>query len=120
MILGFAIGFILLTVLIGIGVYYSNVIVFPPRYGLSHIPEDWDIQRENLKNFECRDIEFRTKDQIMLKGWYLPAKVDARKAILLVHGYGVNRWKVFEQVPFLHHKIRGPNKGSQIRGQVST
>lgn len=55
-----------------------------------------------LKNFECQDIVFRTKDQIMLKGWYLPAKVDARKAMLLVHGYGVNRWKVFEQVPFLH------------------
>lgn len=36
-------------------------------------------------------VTLKTSDQLMIKGWYVPAKIKTDKAILLLHGRGDNR-----------------------------
>jgi len=90
--------------LIGVGIYYSDVLISPPRHDLLDIPQDWEVSNKTLHdyNLEHEDVSFVTKDNLTLKGWYVPGDVDNKKAILLVHGYGGNRVVVLKYVPFLH------------------
>ncbi|GAF85482.1 unnamed protein product, partial [marine sediment metagenome] len=56
--------------LAGLGIYYSNMIVFPSRHTLSDIPQDWGVNERTLEEYglEYEDVSFRTKDNIVLKG----------------------------------------------------
>ena len=52
-------------------------------------------------NLAYEDVNFRTRDGLALRGWFIPHP-RARKAVLLVHGVGANRGDMLGIVPFLH------------------
>lgn len=56
-------------------------------------PDQYKLPYEN--------IYFKTQDNILIKGWFIPnAKSD--KTIILMHGWGMNRADVFKNTYFLH------------------
>lgn len=51
---------------------------------------------------EFRPIEFRSKDGIVLKGWYMPASGDARGTIVYCHGHNRTRIEMLPMAVFAH------------------
>jgi alpha-beta hydrolase superfamily lysophospholipase len=51
---------------------------------------------------DFRWIEFRSSDGIRLKGWYVPAGVNARGTIVFCHGLNRSRVELFPQAKFAH------------------
>lgn len=77
--------FILLTV--GIGAYFG-ISLFVAHVMTSRLSPHLDISAKLIsKNYE--DIEFKTSDNLTLRGWFFPA--DSNKAILMVTGLIPNR-----------------------------
>ncbi|MBX7046839.1 MAG: prolyl oligopeptidase family serine peptidase [Ignavibacteria bacterium] len=46
------------------------------------------------------DVQFKTSDNLTIKGWFFPA--NSEKAIVLLHGWKANRLEPLPRVKFLH------------------
>lgn len=55
-------------------------------------PDQYKLPYEN--------IYFTTKDQVLIKGWFIP-NLDSNKTIILMHGWGQNRGDIFKNTYFL-------------------
>lgn len=47
------------------------------------------------------DVSFRGKDDVTLRGWWVPAR-EARGSVVLLHGLNRSRIEMVRKVPFLH------------------
>lgn len=66
----------------------------PPKI-ISHItPEALDLEYEN--------ITFKTKDGLMLSGWFIPNEKESAKTIVLLHGYPADKGDILPAMAFLH------------------
>ncbi len=52
-------------------------------------------------NLSYEDVTFVTKDQIWLRGWFVPSEKPSEKTIILMHGWGMNRADIFKNTYFL-------------------
>jgi pimeloyl-ACP methyl ester carboxylesterase len=76
-IIGIVIG-VLFFIIILISVYFSYSLLYPMKHPIKEDPSDYNLKYE--------DISFKTEDNILLKGWYIPA--DSDNLIIMVHpGY---------------------------------
>ncbi|MGC8836627.1 MAG: alpha/beta hydrolase [Infirmifilum sp.] len=71
-----------LGTIIGIAYLASGKMIKPPRRKGEWTPKDLGHQYEN--------IEIRTKDGIILRGWLVKGNKD--KTVVLIHGYTSSRW----------------------------
>lgn len=64
---------------------YTYLATHPPRRRV-RLPdgENWDVE----------EVEFPSRDGVKLSGWFAPAEVEARGAVILCHGYPANRAEV--------------------------
>lgn len=53
--------------------------------------------------FRFEDISYVTPDNFEISGWYIPATKGRKRAIVLVHGRGVDRHEMMRYVPPLHN-----------------
>ncbi|MDA8562180.1 alpha/beta fold hydrolase [Gammaproteobacteria bacterium] len=49
-------------------------------------------------------VTFKTKDNILIKGWFIPAKNKTSKTIILLHGYPADKGNILASRIFLHDK----------------
>jgi uncharacterized protein len=90
---------IIIAVLIGMQVIVPIVIsyknIYRQRVNFDQMPEDYGL--------EYTPVDYFTKDNLKISGWYLPAKNDTNSnpAILLVHGVGTNRSDLLDIAVFL-------------------
>ncbi len=49
-----------------------------------------------------KEVSFRSKDNFLLKGWWIPAAKDQHKAVIFVHGRGADRREGIRFVKILH------------------
>lgn len=56
-------------------------------------------------NMPYEDITLLTEDNISLAGWFIPAKNDGNKAIVVCHGYPADKGDVLSLATFLHEKF---------------
>src|SRR3989339_1089483 len=47
-------------------------------------------------------VEFRTSDNIALKGWFIPSREDSDKTLIVCHGWGENRGDMLNATHFLY------------------
>lgn len=96
---------IILLVILGLGLIVAATVwscariaknVLHPkskRKPLDVWPDQYNLPYEN--------IYFKTADNILIKGWFLP-RADSNKTIILMHGWGMNRGDIFKNTYFLH------------------
>ena len=80
--------FLLALVLLGLGYWISNLLMYPPRQRLSRTPADYGMTYE--------DVVFKSQDRCELKGWWIPApralsQRSASPAVILLHPMFGNR-----------------------------
>jgi len=76
-IIGIIIG-ILFFIIILISLYFSYSLLYPMNHPIKENPGDYNLKYE--------DISFKTEDDILLKGWYIPT--DSDNLVIMVHpGY---------------------------------
>jgi pimeloyl-ACP methyl ester carboxylesterase len=69
---------ILLFVILSIAIYFSYSLLYPMNHPIKETPTDYGMEFEN--------ISFKTEDNVLLKGWYIPS--DSDNLIIMVHpGY---------------------------------
>lgn len=84
-----AILFILLLSLVG---FYLGLRPF--RVISTVTPENFSLKYE--------PVQFRTSDDILLKGWFIPSKKPQAKTIILLHGYPADKGDILPTRLFLH------------------
>ena len=69
---------ILLFIILSISVYFSYSLLYPMNHQIKETPGDYGMKYE--------DISFKTEDDVLLKGWYIPSETE--NLIIMVHpGY---------------------------------
>lgn len=74
------------------GFYWA---IRPIRITSSITPKDYGVDYEN--------IAFRTSDNKLIKGWFIPSKNPHAKTIILLHGYPADKGNILPSRLFLHH-----------------
>jgi uncharacterized protein len=74
----------------------AGVILHPPDMSkMANFPEQFGLPHER--------VEFRTRDGLTLKGWWIPAPdPDERRTIVMCHGWGDNKGELLRETHFLH------------------
>src|SRR3990167_11069470 len=49
-------------------------------------------------------VSFRTEDNVLLHGWFIPAKKTPAKTLILLHGYPADKGNILPVMAFLHAK----------------
>lgn len=75
-------GVTLLLLSIAVGVYGSFEITRIPFLAIPYTPEDFGCRYEKF--------EFRSRDGLVLRGWFLPADQASATTIFVLHGLGSN------------------------------
>ncbi|MHB1221659.1 MAG: alpha/beta hydrolase [Gammaproteobacteria bacterium] len=75
------------------GFYFS---IRPIRIISPTTPKDFGIAYEA--------IEFKTADNILIKGWFIPSEHPHAKTIILLHGYPADKGDILPSRIFLHKK----------------
>lgn len=75
------------------GFYWA---IKPIRISSSITPANFKIPYEN--------IELRTKDNILIRGWFIPNANPHAKTIILLHGYPADMGNILPSRLFLHEK----------------
>lgn len=52
--------------------------------------------------FAFEDVYFITPDDFFISAWFVPSSRGAKKAVILVHGWGTDRHEMMRYVPSLH------------------
>lgn len=66
-----------------------------------HDPNDGKTPK-TFGNMDYRDIEFKSSDDILLKGWWVPAEGVAKGTIILCHGHNRTRVEMLPEAVFAH------------------
>lgn len=74
------------------GFYWA---IRPIKITSSLTPKDYGVDYEN--------VSFRTSDNILIKGWFIPSKNPHAKTIILLHGYPADKGNILPSRLFLHH-----------------
>jgi len=91
---------LLITAIITVAWFF--VVSFFAYYNVTHPRQtDYTITPANY-NVIYEDVYFQTEDNLRLAGWFLPAGLDARGTIIVMHGYPANKadalnWSLFLQ-----------------------
>ncbi|MDA2922315.1 alpha/beta fold hydrolase [Patescibacteria group bacterium AH-259-L07] len=62
-----------------------------------------DINPKDL-GFDYEEVSFVTKDGLTLRGWFIPAKTQKVKTIILLHGYPADKGNILPLLTFLNQK----------------
>lgn len=85
----FIIAYFLFTSFLG---FYT---IIKPSKIISHVtPETLGMDYEN--------ISFMTTDNLTLRGWWIPAKTERAKTIILLHGYPADKGDILPAMAFLN------------------
>ena len=87
--------FIVFLLLILILISYSSKTAL-----IYFFPEKTPVNTKPAYYYE--DITLKTKDNLTLQAWYIPAENKTNKAIILAHGHPNNRAQLMDFIPFLH------------------
>lgn len=85
---------IIICILLSLWGFYSAIRPF--RIISSITPKDLGMIYE--------DISFRTKDNILIRGWFIPNNNPQAKTIILMHGYPADKGDILPSTVFLHNK----------------
>ncbi|HLB41360.1 MAG TPA: alpha/beta fold hydrolase [Gammaproteobacteria bacterium] len=66
----------------------------PFRIVSSVTPKDFGVAYDN--------VSFRTQDNVLLRGWFIPSKQSTAKTIILLHGYPADKGDILPSRLFLH------------------
>lgn len=92
LIIGIIITFFLVLSLIG---FYFGV--RPLRILSNETPANYGLKFEN--------VAFKTQDNILIRGWYIPNPDPKAKTIILLHGYPADKGNILPSRIFLHKKF---------------
>ncbi len=93
----------------------------PPRHLSPHTPQDLGLPYQ--------DITLTTKDEVNLSAWWIPAAKDTNTAVIIGHGYPMDKGNVLPLTAFLHdehhllyydHRSFGESEGSTTLGRDET
>ena len=83
---------VIFTVLLSLwGFYWA---IRPLRIMSSITPSDFRVAYE--------DVSFRTQDNILLRGWFIPSSRPKAKTIIVLHGYPADKSNILPSRIFLH------------------
>ena len=68
----------------------------PPKWPITKTPADFGMEYEK--------VVFQTNDGINLLGWFVPAKEDTDKTIIMLHGYPASKSDIVLMGVFLHEQ----------------
>jgi pimeloyl-ACP methyl ester carboxylesterase len=85
---------ITLTVLLSLWGFYSGIRPF--RITSAIKPSDLHLTYE--------DVSFRTDDNVLIRGWFIPNKNPKAKTIILLHGYPADKSNILPAMAFLHDR----------------
>lgn len=54
-------------------------------------------------NIPYQNVSFRTKDNILIRGWFIKNKHPHAKTLILLHGYPADKSNILPSTIFLHH-----------------
>ncbi len=92
LLVGIFIGFLILFSLYGFW-----VATHPPRYITNLTPKDF--------GWEFEEITLRTTDGLKLAAWFVPAKNQSDKVIIMLHGYPADKANLLPWSQFLHEEF---------------
>ena len=78
----------------GLSLYTFLISIFPPRHITGITPSDMGMAFET--------VTLVTEDGVRLKGWYIPSQISDRKAVIVCHGYPMDKGDVLSLAAFLH------------------
>ena len=73
----------LVLIVLGVGWFFSRIILYSRRQPITRTPADHGLEYE--------DVEFRSVDGLLLKGWFIPAGVRSRGVVVVTHPFPFNR-----------------------------
>lgn len=79
-------------------VYKQTARILSPKH--KRKPLDFFPDEAGLK---YEEIRFKTEDDILIKGWFLPCE-GSKKTIILMHGWGMNRSDILKNTYFLQQQ----------------
>lgn len=82
------------TLLLSLWGFY--LAIRPFRFTTDITPKDLGVAYEN--------VEFKTQDNITIRGWFIPNPKSEGKAIILLHGYPADKGNILPSRLFLHKK----------------
>ena len=85
-----------IIILVGFSIYTCYIYLKPRRHVSAIRPDQMGLAPYD-------EIEFRTEDGINIKGWYIPAKERSEKAIIICHGYPMDKGNVLDLAPPFHN-----------------
>jgi dipeptidyl aminopeptidase/acylaminoacyl peptidase len=87
-------------------IVYGGIILILLVWKLSSIliktPRDYNEWKPSSFGLVYSNVEFKTDDNILIKGWFIPNKTS-KATIIFLHGLGTNRSDMTPKVPFLYH-----------------
>ena len=86
---------VLITV--GLSLYTFLVSIFPPRHITGITPSDMGMDYEA--------VTLVTEDGVRLKGWYIPSQGSRGRAVIVCHGYPMDKGNVLSLASFLHEEF---------------
>jgi dipeptidyl aminopeptidase/acylaminoacyl peptidase len=90
-----ALGYIVIcSILLSLWGFYW--LIKPIRIHSSVTPQQFNLKYES--------VEFRTEDNVLIRGWFIPNENPKAKAIILLHGYPADKGNILPGYVFLHQK----------------
>jgi uncharacterized protein len=87
--------FLLSVVSVILAYYQSKSLLYPKRRKpVTTFPDRFQLVYEK--------VAFRTRDGVLLRGWFVPAEKKSEKTIILLHGWGTNKGHILANTYFLH------------------
>ena len=87
----------IIVIIVVISLLSFYMAVHPMRFKTGVTPDKVNLKYEN--------ISFKTSDNIIIKGWFIPAKKKTDKTIIVCHGYPFDKNNILQAVYFLAEKF---------------
>lgn len=84
----------LISLLLFISLFGFYFAIRPIKISSSLTPASFGVQYEN--------VSFTTKDNVTIRGWWVPNKNPKAKTIILLHGYPADKGNILPATLFLH------------------
>lgn len=88
---------VIIAIIIVISLLNFYMAVHPTRFKTGITPDKVNLKYEN--------INFKTSDNIKIKGWFIQAKTKSDKTIIVCHGYPFDKNNIFGATYFLAEKF---------------
>jgi len=89
--------YLLIIIVAGLSLYIAASFISVDRFLCANRVE---IKFPDTLNLAHEDVQFKTSDNLTIKGWFFPA--NSNKSIILLHGWKANRFEPLPRVKFLH------------------